>query len=229
MRLSVLPLILISATVLAYAQDYPPATTTRVEPKQKAAHVWTNDDIGDLNGSVNVMGAKDATDKSAPSSDKAGKEANACESDAWVATVSVVMKAQQVPLSPRFWSERLFGGACMEKVSVADVAARIAGDYTLDNGRRLRLKTSPLPGLPPASQIVAAVDKNQPLIVKWQGQPLVLTKVDYIDHQYDYVSTYVISQLMLTNVLTRRLLIYDVKTHSEKEIEGSFQIAVEQR
>lgn len=229
MRLCLLPLIVISAAVLACAQDYPPATTTRVEPKQKASHVWTNDDIGNLNGNVNVMGTKDAAEKSPASPDKPEKESNACESDAWVATVAVVMKSEKVPLSPQFWSERLFGGACMERVSVADVAARIAGDYTLDDGRRLRLKTSPLPGLPQASQIVAAVDKNQPLIVKWQGQPLVLAKVDYIDRQYNYVSSYSISTLMLTNVLTGRLLIFDVAKHSEKDIEGSFQIAVEQR
>ena len=222
-------LIYLSAMMPLLAQELPPATTTRVEPKQKAAHVWTNEDIGTLKGDVNVMGPKDAPERS-PS--RPGKVANgpaACESSAWVATIATVLKSEEVTLSDQFLADRLFGGACVDKISVASVAARIAGDYTLDDGRRLRLKTNPVAGLPPASQIVAAVDQNRPLIVKWQGQPLIMTKVDYIDRQYDYVSSYSISSMMLTNVLTRRVLIFDATTHSQKEIEGSFQIAVEPR
>ncbi|MGH9521674.1 MAG: hypothetical protein ACRD3E_03985 [Terriglobales bacterium] len=229
MRTCVAALLTVAAFTPVFAQEIPPPTITRVEPKQKSAHVWTNDDIGTVGGNVNVMGPKDTAEKPSSEAGKPGKDSAPCESDAWSATVATVLKAQKVPLDGRFWSERLFGGACIDKVSVAAVAARIAGDYTLDDGRRLRLKTNPVAGLPPASQIVGAIDQHRPLIVKWQGQPLVLTKVDYIDRQYDYVSTYSISSLMLTNVLTGRLLIFDAKTHSDKDVEGSFQISVEER
>jgi hypothetical protein len=219
-------LVLLCATA-ALAQEVPTATT-RVEPKQKALRIWTNEDLQNLNGAVNVIGATGEPSSSESSSGKTAAKSN-CASDAWASTVGSVLKLQGVTYGAGFWSERLFGGACIDKVTLAAVASRIDGDYTLDDGRRLHLKTSAAAGLPSAAQIVASMDNGRPLILQWKGKPLVVTKVDYIDRQYDYVSMYTISSLMLTDVLTGRLLIFDMKTNSDKEIEGSFQVSVNQR
>lgn len=229
MRLHKIAIFLCLCCSAAVAQDVlPPATTTRVEPKEKSLRIWTNEDIQSLRGGVNVIGSNQPAPDEPKREAATEKALSSCESDAWVATVSEVLKLQGVPYPKSFWSDRLFGGGCVDHVALSAVAGRIAGEYTLDDGRKLRLKTHPGTGLPAASQIVASMD-HEPLIVKWKDQPLVITKVDYIDRQYDYVSQYSISSLMLTNVLTGRRLIFDIGAHSASEIEGSFQIVVEKR
>lgn len=229
MRLNkfVIPVCLFAGACVA--QDViPPATTTRVEPKEKSLRIWTNEDLQNLRGGVNVIGTNETGANPPVPAANAEKKTQPCASDAWASTVSDVLKLQGVPYPARYWSDRLFGGACLDHVAIAAVAPRIDGDYVLDDGRKFRLKTASTAGLPPASQLVASMD-HQPWIVQWQDQPLVLTDVKYIDRQYDYVSQYSISSLMLMNVVTGRRLIFDAAANSSKEIEGSFQIAVEKR
>ena len=216
--------LLISFAAFAQTQDVPPATT-RVEKKSRT---WTNEDLEKLSGPVNVIGS-DAPAAETAKGVKKTRAQEKCASDAWVAAVTVVMKEQGVPYPPRYWSERLFGDACLSDIAVASVASRIDGDYTLDDGKKLHLATTVTSGLPAAAQIVASVDERRPLIVKWQNQPLIVTKVDYVDRQYNYVSQYSIAGLMLTNALNGRVLVFDLKTNSEKEIEGSLQVTVTKR
>lgn len=217
--------IAISATGFAQTQEVPPATT-RVEKKTRT---WTNEDLEKLSGPVNVVGNDAAAGEAGKAAAARKKEHNDCVSDAWVAAVTVVLKEQGIPFGPRYWSERLFGDACLSDVAIAQVASRINGDYTLDDGKKLHLATTVTAGLPPAAQIVASVDEGRPLIVKWKNQPLVMTKVDYIDRQYNYVSQYSIASMMLSHALTGRVLIFDLKTNSENEIEGAMQVTVAKR
>jgi hypothetical protein len=223
--LAILLLLGIGSIAFAQEPDVPPATT-RVERKSRT---WTNEDLEKLTGSVNVVGSDDAAPKPAEKTHVAQKEEDNCESYAWVAAVIGVLREQGVSFAPRFWPERLFGDTCANNVSVSAVAARIDGDYTLDNGAKVHLSAVAAPGLPNAAEIVNSVGEHRALIVKWKGQPLVMTKVDYIDRQYNYVSNYSIASLMLTNVLTGRVLIFDTKTDSPKEIEGTLELKAERR
>ncbi len=217
-------LVALFCAAMVQAQEVPPLET---KPQVKS-RTWTNDDLEKLSGPVNVVG-NDAAPRESAKAAAANQDKGKCTSDAWVAAVTAVMKEQGVPYGPRYWSERLFGDACLSDVTVASVASRIDGDYTLDDGKKLHLATTVTSGLPPAAQIVASVDERRPLIVKWQNQPLIMTKVDYIDRQYNYVSTYTIASLMLTNALTGRALIFDLKTNAEKEIDGTLQVTVTKR
>ena len=217
-----------AAFPVAQCQDAPPATT-RVEKKSRT---WTNEDLEKLTGGVSVIGGTDSASapmKPATKKSSGAKEEEACESDAWVVGVTGVLRQQGVMFPPRFWSERLFGDTCVNNVPVNTVAPRIAGDYTLEDGTKLHLTADVFAGLPTAPEIVSSITERHPLIIKWKGQPLVMTKVDYIDRQYNFVSAYSISSLMLTNVLTGRVLIFDMKTHSEKEIEGTLEVKVAKR
>ena len=216
--------LLLASAVVAQTQDVPPATT-RVEKKAKT---WTNEDLEKLSGPVNVVGNDSRGDAAkAPATKRRTKDG--CASDAWVAAVTAVLKEQGIPFGPRYWSERLFGDACLSDVAMASVASRIDGDYTLDDGKKLHLAATVTAGLPPAAQIVASVDERRPLIVEWKGQPLIMTKVDYIDRQYNYVSQYSIASMMLTNALSGRVLIFDLKTNAENEIEGTLQVTVSKK
>ncbi len=217
--------ILCCAASLAFAQTEGTATT-RVEKKSRT---WTNDDLEKLTGGVNVLGNGTTESASSKPAVRTHKDEDPCESDAWVLSVIGVLKEQGVTFGPRFWPERLFGDTCVNNVAVSAVASRIDGDYTLDNGTKVHLTATVFPQLPTAPEIVNSVGEHHPLIIKWKGQPLVMTKVDYIDRQHDYVSTYSIASLMLTNVLTGRVLIFDTKTNSEKEIEGTLQVKVTPR
>jgi hypothetical protein len=218
----------LAAPAIAQTQDAPPLET---KPKAKS-RTWTNEDLEKLSGPVNVLGTKDApaakdTDPFTPKKPK--KEEEKCESDAWVAAVTTVLREQGILYEPRYWSGRLFGDACLANVGIGAVAARIDGDYTLDDGTKLHAATTVTSGLPPAPQIVSSIDERRPLIVKWKSQPLIMTKVDYLDRQYNYVSVYAISGLMLTNALTGRVLLFDMKTNNQKEIDGTLQVKVSKR
>lgn len=217
-------ILVVSYGATSQVQDAPPLQTK----PQVRSKTWTNEDLEKLSGPVNVVGSGSAGgDEKAPTRRKKAQEK--CASDAWVASVTAAMKEQGVPFGPRYWSERLFGDACLNDIAIASVASHIEGDYTLDDGKKLHLAATVTEGLPAAAQIVASVDERRPLIVKWKNQPLIMTKVDYIDRQYNYVSQYSIASMMLTNALTGRVLIFDLKSNSEKEIDGSLQVTVAKR
>ena len=202
--------------------------------KPRAPRVWTNDDLENIKGGINVVGQPDESTPSAQP--KAGNATRAettselCESDGWADAVAVVVGNQGVQLNRKFWATRLFSNLCSSGIKVEVVSPRITGDYTLDSGKKVHLKANfILHNLPTAAEIVAAIDEQRSFIIAWKGRPYVTERVDYVDHMYNGVSMYTIQKLYLMNAMTRKPVVLEATAANLKEIDGSLQITVTTR
>jgi hypothetical protein len=196
--------------------------------------VWTNEDLQDLKGGINVIGQPDEPKPSPKpqagnsTDDKAPTEL--CESDGWADAIAAVVRVQGVRLDSKFWAARLFSSLCTSGIKGEVISPRITGDYTLDDGKKVHLKADfILHNLPTAAAIVALVDEQRLFIIAWKGQPYVTNRVDYVDNVYDGVSMYTIQKLYLTNVMTHKPLLFEPTAANLKEIDGSLQITVTTR
>ena len=167
--------------------------------KPKAPRVWTNEDLENIKGGINVVGQPD---ESTPSSKT---EASNAAGDKPIHRVvrerrmgrrgAAVVGIQGAQLDSKFWAARLFSNLCSSGIKVEVVAPRITGDYTLDSGKKVHLKADfILHNLPTAAAIVAAIDERRPFIIAWKGRPYVINRVDYVDNVYDGISMYTISE-----------------------------------
>lgn len=202
--------------------------------KPKAPRVWTNEDLQDLKGGINVVGQPDESTPSNKSNavKPTGAESSSelCESDGWADAVAAVVGIQGANLDSKFWAARLFSNLCTSGIRVDAVSPRITGDYTLDSGKKVRLKADfILHNLPTAAAIVAAIDERRSFIIVWKGRPYVTNRVDYVDNMYDGVSMYTIQKLYLTNAMTRKPVLFEATAANLKEIDGGLQITVTTR
>lgn len=205
----------------------------------KTKKVWTNENVGDIKGTINVVGqlnekkpAGDAdqpdTSPTAPNPRLGGAEA--CESDAWASGISTIVSAQGLPLNSKYWQERLFGGVCQTGVLMTTLSRGMDGDYVLDSGDKLKLKTFlATRSLPQAAEIVASVKENRPFIVVWKKRPLVANKVNYINHVINGVSVYMVEKLTLIDPASGRLVLMDVSKTPASEVDGALQVKVTKR
>ncbi|MGZ4820049.1 MAG: hypothetical protein ACXVZM_00480 [Terriglobales bacterium] len=230
----------------AHAQSSEPAPNSdSASPAQddttprKAHRVWTNEDVENIKGGINVVGeSNEKPNKKTPdSADQPGDSespasaAETCQSDEWSAAVEATAQAQGVALDRKFWRTKLFGDLCSSGIQMEAVGRRISGDYTLDDGTRLRLSAIMLShGFPKSEDMVADTDAGRPYIVSWKKRPLVLTRVDYIVRTHSNgMNTYTISKMYMRNALTGRELLFDVTTDRIADIEGTLQLSVSKR
>ncbi len=202
--------------------------------KPKAKRVWTNEDVENIKGGINVVGepAQPAPSSKTKDEKPATPEvpAELCESDGWARAVAYVIQARGARMGARFWATHLFNNLCTGSVQVDAVGRRITGDYTLEDGAKIHLKAEVLPhNLPKAAELVAAVNEQRPFIVAWKGHPYIIDRVDYVDNVYDGISMYSISKLYMTNALTGRTTLWEATSANVKEIDATLQIAVTTR
>lgn len=228
----------------AHAQSSEPAPNSdSASPAQedttprKAHRVWTNEDVENIKGGINIVGEANEKPNEKTTTDQPGDSgspasaAETCQSDEWSAAVEATAQAQGVALDRKFWRTKLFGDLRSSGIQMEAVGRRITGDYTLDDGTRLRLSTIMLShGFPKSEDMVAETDAGRPYIVSWKKRPLVLTRVDYIVRIHSNgMNTYTISKMYMRNALTGRELLFDVTTDRIADIEGTLQLSVSKR
>ena len=202
--------------------------------KPKAPRVWTNEDLQNLKGGINVVGQPDEStppqQSHADNATDVETTTELCESEGWARAVAAVVEIQGARLNSKFWAAKLFSDLCTSGIKLEVVSPRITGDYTLDNGKKVHLKADfLLQRLPKAADIIAAIDERRPFIVAWKGRPYVTNRVDYVNNVYDGVSIYTVSKLFLTNAITRKPALFEATAANLKEIDGTLQIAVTTR
>ncbi len=240
MLLRAVPLLLLLISA-ANAQTTDPATAAKdsKNDKPKAKKVWTNEDIGTLQGGVSVVG--NSTTPTQPGEKAKGETAKPsgidsvpmkeCESDVWIRALSAIAASQGYKVNPRILSDKLFGGGCESSVRLEIVGRRVGGDYTLDDGTRIQVKPDYVPkGFPSSSTMVNALRDEKPFLVVWKGRPLLATSVDYIDTRSEGITAYyTIRKLYMTDPGSGQAVIYDTAVNSETEIDGALLLAVTPR
>lgn len=225
---SLLLVALLGSSGIAHAQAQPESD------KPKAKRVWTNQDVENIKGGINVVGQPDKPAPSSKTKDETPATpevpAEVCESDGWARAVATVVQARGAKMGARFWATRLFNNLCTSSVQVEAVSRRITGDYSLEDGAKIHLNADVIPhSLPKAAELVAAVNEQRPFIVAWKGHPYIIDRVDYVDNVYDGISMYSISKLYMTNALTGRTTLWEATAANLKEIDATLQIAVTTR
>jgi hypothetical protein len=108
-----------------------------------------------------------------------------CTNDAWAAAVSTTLAQQQIQLPQRDWSLKLAGGdACLSTLpSLEALRKSVEGDYSLGNGRYVRIALTTASGAPTAADPLAVdLAAGRPPIVIYKGRPLLLYGMTYDEH-----------------------------------------------
>ncbi len=204
------------------------------EPPKKP-RVYTNDDLEGLSGGINVVGDAAKPEKPAKTKDKADPftppatpakskvppTKDQCADWGWGVVVSEMLTDKGVPFDAEYWVDKTFGSTrCLAKVpSAATMAAALDGDYTLDDGSKIHIKSSV--GVPGAAGVVEGIDKNRPFIVVWRGIPYVATGVRGVKEIYgDGSVSYIISQMTLTNPYLEKTVTFVAEKDKESELEA---------
>ena len=204
------------------------------QPKPKSKRVWTNDDIGSVPGTINVVGSpRKESGKSNDTTSAQPAKPKECDSDSWPEAVAAVLGAQGVNFNAKYWNIKFFGGGCYSGMSVSSIAPAITGDYTLDDGQRIRIDADARPGLPNGADAIAAVQSDRPFLVAMNERAYLATDVAYIDHQYmtdgGIVHVYAMTKVTLTDPISGDRKMLDLASGPPKSIQGSISVSVTSR
>lgn len=205
--------------------DQPAPASATKSPTKK---VWTNEDLKSLgDGGVSVLGAPGNQAQASARKPDQAKDSGPCESDAWAAAVTIILKQQGLAMSPQFWADKLFNAPCVTGVHLSKVGAGIEGHYTLDDGRKVQVKSDALPGVPAGADLVASMREKHSLLMQYQGQPWVSGNVEYIDQHYaDGGKVYTVSKLILVDPLSGKKQVLDFSAQPVPVVQGSLQVKV---
>ena len=202
------------------------------DPSKKPPRVYTNDDLEGISGGVSVVGSAEKPAK--PSKDKAQTAAapaaaktkapptkDQCADWGWGVVVAETLNYKGVPFDAEYWVDKTFGTTrCLATVpSAATMASAIDGDYTLDDGSKIQIKSSV--GVPGAAGVVEGLDKNKPFVVIWRGIPYLATGVRGVKEIYGDGSVgYIISQMSLSNPYLEKNVTFVAEKDKESELEA---------
>ena len=111
--------------------------------------------------------------------------AQPCQNFAWAAVLEKLLAAQQVPMPQRALVAKSSNGErCLDTpVSLPAISSVVSGDYVLDSGRKIRITVTYLEGTPAyIDPLLAALQSNQPLLLLYNGKPMLLYGVLYDEY-----------------------------------------------
>lgn len=198
----------------------------------KKPRVYTNDDLEGRSGGLSVVGepekpakpgekARPAAPTPASAKTKAPPSKDQCADWGWGVVVAETLNYKGVPFDAEYWVDKTFGTTrCLAKLpGAASLASSLDGDYTLDDGTKINIKSSV--GVPGAAGVVEGLDKNKPFIVVWRGIPYLCTSVRGAKEVYsDGSVAYVISQMSLSNPYLQKNATFDSAKDKESELEA---------
>ncbi len=224
--------VVLALTVFLWLFSASPAAP-QSDPPKKPPRVYTNDDLEGLSGGINVVGeaakpvkpspekAAPAAPAAAPAKSKAPASKDQCADWGWGVVVAETLNYKGVPYDAEYWVDKTFGTTrCLANVpSAATLAATIDGDYTLDDGSKIHIKSSV--GVPGAAGVVEGIDKNKPFVVIWRGIPYLANGVRGVKQTYEDGSVqYIIEEMTLSNPYLEKTVTFSAKKDKESELEA---------
>ena len=104
-----------------------------------------------------------------------------CESWAWAAGISDMLRTRGLPLKPGDLVIKAYAGeVCDDRLGdLARLAQVPAGDYVRDDGSKVRVEGRFTPGLSAPDDLIADVGRNLPLLLVWRSHPYLVRGVVY--------------------------------------------------
>ena len=203
-------------------------------PQKKPAKVYTNEDLEGMSGGISVIGTAGKPEKAtskdegtAPASKPAAPKSkmppqkDQCADWAWGAVVAASLSSQGVPFDASYWVDKTWGtGRCTATVgSASSLAGAIEGDYTLDDGSKVRIQS--LVGAPTGAGVVDSLKGKRPVIVLWRGIPYMASGVRGVQMDNgDGSSTYYIREMTLNNSYLGKSVTFNSEKDKESELEA---------
>ena len=147
-------LLIIFLSAAAWAVDKPPAVTLLSRPNQ----------------TVDITGLK----VPAP--------AQNCANFGWAAGLELILRMQGVRLDQKYWITKMEGGElCQEQLRPIDeLAQAVDGEYLLDVGHKVRLRTKYSKGAPTVlDDLIVSIREGSPWLFVWKGHPYLVDGLMY--------------------------------------------------
>jgi hypothetical protein len=162
-----------------------------------------------------------------------------CASYRWAAAVESMLRAYDLPWTQQQLVTSTFGGdKCLTEMKDAvSVSRRLEREYTLENSRRVRLRTEHLPGPPTVDRVGAHLRGGHPLMLLWQGRIYLLAGITYDeiypDEKQPYHRFLAIRQLRLIDPSIApdnpgRMVIFERDKRDPATIAGVLAITVQE-
>jgi hypothetical protein len=101
------------------------------------------------------------------------------------AGLETMLAAQKVVLDQSFWVLHInYGELCVEKLPTIELLTKVVNqEFTLEDGRHVRLELHFLPGAPKnIDNVLAQLSRDEPSLLLWRGHPYYLTGMTYDEH-----------------------------------------------
>ncbi len=157
----------------------------------------------------------------------------ACNNYSWTASLAAVLAAQKVDLKQEFWADKYYGGdLCLDEMGTPDdLIKKAEGEYTLDDGRHVRIEMQYFPGLPSnASALLVPIMTDELVILFVDGTAELLTGAmwdDYLSNRGERMID--LKELHLINPLLepdKEKIIVDATGDDLAKISGYMKVKV---
>ncbi len=156
-----------------------------------------------------------------------------CTNWAWAVAVEAMLKAQQVTLKQNYWvSKANLGEVCVDDAPTMEGLAKVVnGEYVLDDGRHVRLKSAYVSGAPTIpDDLIAPLRDGRPVLLFWKSRPLVVRAATYDEYIYpNGQRMFQIKEMKLVDPLRtgkQREVSFVNGRDDPGEIDGVFQVVV---
>ena len=108
--------------------------------------------------------------------------AQKCENFGWAAGVELILRLQGVSLDQKYWVTKMDSGeVCQQQLRPMDELAQVIdGEYLLDVGRKVRLKTRYTTGAPTVlDEMIVSIREGSPWLFIWKGHPYLVDGLMY--------------------------------------------------
>jgi hypothetical protein len=116
---------------------------------------------------------------------KVPEPAQKCENFGWAAGLELMLRLQGVKLDQKYWITKIEGGElCQEQLRRMDeLAQAVDGEYQLDSGPKVRLKTTYTQGAPAVlDEMIVAIREGSPWLLVWKGHPYLVDGLLYDEY-----------------------------------------------
>lgn len=113
---------------------------------------------------------------------KVPEPAQKCANFGWAAGLELMLRMQGVKLDQKYWITKIEGGElCREQLRPMDeLAQAVDGEYQLDSGAKVRLKTTFTNGAPTVlDDVIVSIREGSPWLFVWKGHPYLVDGMLY--------------------------------------------------
>jgi hypothetical protein len=141
-----------------------------------------------------------------------------------------MLARQNVDLKQTYWILKANAGElCIETpVSLNALKRTVDGDYVLLDGRQVHLEGVVTPGAPrDVGYLVGSLREGRPLMMLWQGRPMVLQSMDFDEYIYpNNQRMFEAVRLKLVDPLGDAPVVFEKLNHSMSDLGGVFEVRV---